>query len=318
MTDEMQISGKTYISSKRAASHTHYTQDYIGQLCRKGLIDAQRIAGLWYVDLESLNGYKSGAEKYTPVPPSYSAPREPEALVSFDGKEYISANRASQITGYNQDYIGQLARSGKIISRQVGNRWYLDNVALLAHKKEKDALLAAVQVGSVGIKPRIGVDSVSDKPTLPATNTDLMRYSTDSRDLLPLLSEKTSAEKFAVTVPTTSHASYSRDVISRPIPIKVMEARQVESMSSPEYKKEIPVSTIDRSVFRSSFFWALSLILVIIILYILSLRTASSGSAPNIQANTSAPVGRVHSALEGVLSWIESELSPRLDYIRVE
>src|SRR3990167_8328737 len=60
-----------------------------------------------------------------------------DSLVSFDGKDHISASRAAKITGYHPDYVGQLARSGAIISRQVGNRWYVDRAALLSHKKEK-------------------------------------------------------------------------------------------------------------------------------------------------------------------------------------
>ena len=35
MSDEMQIEGKPYISSKRASELSGYAQDYIGQLARK-------------------------------------------------------------------------------------------------------------------------------------------------------------------------------------------------------------------------------------------------------------------------------------------
>jgi hypothetical protein len=51
MSDEMVIEGKTYISSKRAAQVSGYAQDYIGQLARGGAIDAQRVGGLWFVNL---------------------------------------------------------------------------------------------------------------------------------------------------------------------------------------------------------------------------------------------------------------------------
>ena len=51
------------------------------------------------------------AEAYKPVPPANNAYRsDPDSLLSFDGKGYISAARAAKLTGYSPDYIGQMAR----------------------------------------------------------------------------------------------------------------------------------------------------------------------------------------------------------------
>ncbi len=153
MSDELLISGKNYISSKQAAKITGYAQDYIGQLARAGNIEAQRVGGLWYVFLDSLTAYKTRTDDFKPQPPTAMPAQDPESVVSFDGKDYISASRAAKVTGYNQDYIGQLARSGKILSRQIGNRWYVDRAGLIEHKTEKDGLLAAVQRDAVGLPP---------------------------------------------------------------------------------------------------------------------------------------------------------------------
>src|SRR3989338_297072 len=192
MSDSMWIQGKEYISSKRASDLSGYAQDYIGQLARKGLITAQRVGGLWFVSMASLTEYKSHAETYVPQPPEKKDVADPDSLVSFDGKDHFSASRAAKITGYHPDYVGQLARSGAIISRQVGNRWYVDRAALLAHKKEKDGLLGAVQAQSVGI-------SRSDASILGSEDTHgshyngpgpLLTYTSDDRDLLPAM-EKT-------------------------------------------------------------------------------------------------------------------------------
>ena len=38
----------------------------------------------------------------------------------FDGKEYISSRRASEIASYSRDYVGQLARQGVISAKLVG------------------------------------------------------------------------------------------------------------------------------------------------------------------------------------------------------
>jgi hypothetical protein len=93
------------------------------------------------------------------------------------------------LTGYHQDYIGQLARSGKIMSRQVGNRWYVDKSALVAHQEEKNALLAAVQTQSVGI-----TDTNTHTSKMPqeshATDDSLLVYTQDTADLLPVLAVK--------------------------------------------------------------------------------------------------------------------------------
>src|SRR3989338_10462388 len=152
MTDEITLDDKSYVSSKRASELSGYSQDYIGQLARGGYIDAQRVGGLWYIYLDSLKSYKEKTENEKPQPPQPNTSQDPDTLVFFDGKEFISASRASKLTGYSQDYVGQLARSGKVLSRQVGTRWYIDRQALLEHKKEKDALLAAVQANAVGIR----------------------------------------------------------------------------------------------------------------------------------------------------------------------
>lgn len=151
MAQEIDLGGTIYISSKRAAEITGYTQDYIGQLARSEQIAAQRISGLWYVVEQSLQDYKARADEFKPEPPKPTSMPDIESSVSFDGKDYVSAQRAAKITGYHQDYVGQLARSGKILSRQVGNRWYVDREALVEHKKHNDALLAAVQTESVGL-----------------------------------------------------------------------------------------------------------------------------------------------------------------------
>lgn len=190
MTEEVTVEGKSYISSKRAAELSEYTQDYIGQLARGGYIDAQRVGGLWYISMDSLNEYKQseGKEK---TPPRYTNTRtDPESLVFFDGKEYISASRASKLCGYTQDYVGQLARGGKILSRQVGNRWYVDKEGIVQHKKEKDALLAAVQKESVGIAPLIENVKEDEIPTgYPNQETHFI-YKSEEIDLMPTFPEK--------------------------------------------------------------------------------------------------------------------------------
>ena len=108
MAQDIDLGGTIYISSKRAAEITGYTQDYIGQLARGGSIAAQRVSGLWYVVEESLKNYKTKADEFKPEPPKgFTSSVDLESAVSFDGKDYVSAQRAAKITGYPQEYVGQ-------------------------------------------------------------------------------------------------------------------------------------------------------------------------------------------------------------------
>ena len=60
-----------------------------------------------------------------------------ESPILFDGKEYISASRASKKIGYASDYIGQLCRAKKIPGRLIGRTWYVDLDSLVEHKKNR-------------------------------------------------------------------------------------------------------------------------------------------------------------------------------------
>jgi hypothetical protein len=55
--DELQISGKRFISARRIARENGYTSDYIGQLIRGGKIVGQKVGRAWYVDASSFERY---------------------------------------------------------------------------------------------------------------------------------------------------------------------------------------------------------------------------------------------------------------------
>jgi len=60
--DELQISGKRFISSRRIAKDNGYHTDYIGQLIRGGKVKGQKVGRTWYVDEASFAAYL-GKEK---------------------------------------------------------------------------------------------------------------------------------------------------------------------------------------------------------------------------------------------------------------
>ena len=65
--DELEISGKRYISTKRAAREHGYHSDYMGQLIRGKKVAGQKVGRAWYIDEESLNAYLGKAPMLAPV-----------------------------------------------------------------------------------------------------------------------------------------------------------------------------------------------------------------------------------------------------------
>lgn len=54
--------------------------------------------------------------------------------ILIEGKEYISSERAAKLVGYTKDYVGQLARAGKIKSKRIGRSWYIEEESINKHK----------------------------------------------------------------------------------------------------------------------------------------------------------------------------------------
>jgi hypothetical protein len=63
MKDSLIIGGRIYISSRRAAEISRYSNDYVGQLCRGGKVPAQMMGRAWFIDQEALLKHKKDAEE---------------------------------------------------------------------------------------------------------------------------------------------------------------------------------------------------------------------------------------------------------------
>src|SRR3989338_7077564 len=50
--------------------------------------------------------------------------------IFFDGKQYISANDASALSGLTRDYVARLCREGKMSGKRIGKNWYVENASL--------------------------------------------------------------------------------------------------------------------------------------------------------------------------------------------
>lgn len=211
---DVNVAGENLVSTTRASELTGYSKDYIGQLCRGEKISCRRISGQWYVDLETLTTYKKGeAQKGVTKEKPYKDKKLADSVTSmkvgnvrddtftYDGVEYVSTGRAAELTGYAQDYVGQLARNTEVAARKVGRRWFVSKAALLQHKKHNDAQLAAVQAESVGLTNSKKDESEKNEEASPVTITKSeeprkrphlnfnVRYVTETQEALPIVRE---------------------------------------------------------------------------------------------------------------------------------
>ena len=326
MSDSMFIEGKEYISSKRASELSGYAQDYIGQLARKGLIDAQRVGGLWFVSQASLTEYKSNADRYVPQLPQKKEAPDVGSLISFDGKDHVSASRAAKITGYHPDYVGQLARSGAIISRQVGNRWYIDREGILAHKQEKDRLLGAVQAQSVGLAR--GNDSAGEEATETRYNGPgpFLTYTRDDRELLPTLTKSEPDSRFEVNMRGAieeGDESQEQAVPIRKIHGTAPHSDRTRGKSATRAPAAVRThgKTIHYAPFRVLATAALTIVIVLSLGFVTLKNTSvytTTVGAPGEAVTTSMLASGAAAAIERIGEFIQNLLVKELIYKRVE
>jgi len=49
--------------------------------------------------------------------------------------DWITAREASEISGYNTEYLRQLIRAGRIVAVKKGNSWWVDRKTVVEHMK---------------------------------------------------------------------------------------------------------------------------------------------------------------------------------------
>ena len=311
MSDEVMLEGKSFVSAKRASEMSGYARDYIGQLARGGLIAAQRVGGLWYISLDSLTAYQKNADSFTPVQPQKPAQQDLDSIVSFDGKDYVSASKAAKLTSYNQDYVGQLARAGKILSRQIGNRWYVERAGLLAHKSQKDALLGAVQAEAVGLVRNEKPVVASVSPYTPVyAHEPLMKYIPEHSDLMPTLKKK-------------SHDIVSPGPVSvaNPIPIHVVRVSKPMGNRARSRKAFHKRGRSHGNTMIRAAQLGVALTFVIVLSYgLVSFKDSSvyttNATQGDQRQNPKTLTANAAGAFDWVLSGIEKLITSQVDYVR--
>lgn len=92
--DELEISGKRYITSKRAAKEHKYHPDYIGQLVRSGKIIGEKVGRVWYVDAVALESYfnEEGPFQVSPIQKKVESSDGLRVILDTPEKETLTTN----------------------------------------------------------------------------------------------------------------------------------------------------------------------------------------------------------------------------------
>ncbi len=102
--------------------------------------------------------------------------------VIIKGNKYISSKRASKISGYAKDYVGQLVRAGKLHAVKVGRSWFVDERGLLQIGRDTEP--EAIQEVYPQAKTYLATAEVRFPPTWGE-----VKYYYDDSPLHPVISD---------------------------------------------------------------------------------------------------------------------------------
>lgn len=151
-----------------------------------------------------------------------------ESTIIVNGLLYISSERAAKLTGYTTDYVGQLARAGKIDARLIGRTWFVRQEAVCKHRIKKSQLAEKTQNS-----PYVSKQGHSERQirllTELISRTELIHlegitYEPDlDAPLLPPLSK-----------PTQKQKEYAPKIREIPVAVSVLEvSKEIHPIPSP-------------------------------------------------------------------------------------
>ena len=169
----------------------------------------------------------------------------------FEGKKYISARRASEISGYASDYVGQLCRASKLDCRMVGRSWFVTEESLHLHKaaiSREEGQRSRIE--NLRGKSEVKVNPVQVSVVAVPVETVASQVSNPVASASVVTSQTSSVGKSAVEGKIQSPIDSSRALVVVPslVPVEVKKFIQEElkkSVVSPWTVEEIsPKSSI--------------------------------------------------------------------------
>jgi hypothetical protein len=169
--DELEISGKRYISTRLAGKQHRYHPDYIGQLVRGNKVAGQKVGRSWYVDAESLAAYLSAPS----VPVAEEAAVLEEAVVAEAPVSEVEPEREieKEESEKNEEKI---EKKISIRSHLMPRPLQVDTQSVVSKKENFEELQIQEQKDTrhvpitIMARPRLRYIEESERPVFPAVS----------------------------------------------------------------------------------------------------------------------------------------------------
>jgi hypothetical protein len=207
--DELEISGKRYISSRRAGKEHKYHPDYIGQLVRAGKVAGQKIGRAWYVEVQSLSQYLSqDLVSRGPMEKSAESVAIPTA-VKVEEKEHIVI-------------VEELGEPIPVVEEA-------EAIDIIIKKVEPEQLFEEEKIIEEPVHHFVPIRQIQEEkiPKRPGGLT----YMTDDTPLFPAIKKHTAPMTTFPIRKEQIHA-YPEAVVDRVIPPVVVKPQRIQGVSS--------------------------------------------------------------------------------------
>jgi hypothetical protein len=87
--DTATVNGKVYVKASKVADEVGYTADYVGQLCRKGALDAIILGKTWYVAPDGLRAHKEAQTRVNTAATRRNIERQKDELVAQEERRRL-------------------------------------------------------------------------------------------------------------------------------------------------------------------------------------------------------------------------------------
>lgn len=228
--EEISVKGKKYLKAKLVARELGYTNDYIGQLCRAGKVDAELVGRTWYVDAESIKAHKQTRYRSTKA----STRRELQSDV-------VRAMREEQAVRQEHFYAKhRLRKPTANIEYETDDGELLPEPKKYLHRTELPVELADAEKVDVAVKNE-------DKYHFEAPKREEIKFFgtlkvTDFITDVPVASEEADAPQKVAVKTSHPHGSAHRHMQS-PKAVEQQKEVHITLPSLPDPVVEIPHAT---------------------------------------------------------------------------
>lgn len=183
--DELEISGKRYISARRAAKENKYTPDYIGQLIRGQKLKGQKVGRAWYVSEESLRAYLRGEDFV-----GNSAPQEVAFVEEAPTLQPVEGRGPDQSVGVEEQKEIKTEPEPEPEPEPVAIQEKEKQEEETEEKDEEEVSVPLIKISAVD-----SIEEIEENDEKPKEKEGGLRYVADDWSSMPTLEKKTHVEE---------------------------------------------------------------------------------------------------------------------------